>query len=225
MNFDFHVHSAYSRDSALDIKKIIKVAEKRGLSGVALTDHETIIGALKAKSIARDNFVVIIGSEIKTDKGEIIGLFLNEEIKSREFTGVCDEIKDQGGIIVLPHPYRNNKLNPKELVHNVDIVEILNGRTSKELNYRAQILAKEFDLPFIAGSDAHTSLEIGRVQTIFEEPIFDIEDIRRQLLNGEIKVSGRESPYYVRMLSVGIGRYKKDGTYGLMKAGLHKIIR
>lgn len=224
MNFDLHIHSVYSKDSILKPERIIKIAKKKGLSGIAVTDHDTIEGALKTKSVAFDNFMVIVGAEVQTDKGEIIGLFLNEEIKTREFAEVIDEIKDQDGITVLPHPYRNRLCDPKNLLEKVDLVEGLNARTSKELNYRAQILARNFGLPMIAGSDAHTPFEIGRAQTIIQgsEVIFD--DIKDYLLKGEVAINGKESPYPLRLLSVGIGRFRRDGAVGLMKSGINKVL-
>jgi len=224
MNFDLHIHSIYSKDAILKPERIVKIAKKKGLSGIAITDHDTIKGALKTKSVAFDNFMVIVGAEVQTDKGEIIGLFLNEEIKSRKFAEVIDEIKDQDGITVLPHPYKNRQCDPKDLLEMVDLVEGLNARTSKELNYRAQNLAKNFGLPIIAGSDAHTPFEIGQEQTIIQgwEVVFD--DIKDYLLKGKAAINGNELSYYLRMLSAGIGRFRRDGAIGLMKSGINKVL-
>jgi len=200
------------------------MAKKKGLSGIAITDHDTIKGALKTKSVAFDNFMVIVGAEVQTDKGEIIGLFLNEEIKSRKFAEVIDEIKDQDGITVLPHPYKNRQCDPKDLLEMVDLVEGLNARTSKELNYRAQNLAKNFGLPIIAGSDAHTPFEIGQAQTIIQgwEVVFD--DIKDYLLKGKVAINGNELSYHLRMLSAGVGRFRRDGAVGLVKSGIDKVL-
>ena len=103
--FDFHIHSKFSYDSLLSPKRIVRVAKKRGLDGIAITDHDTIKGALEASKF-NDSIYVIIGSEIRTEKGDVIGLFLNEEITSKYFDEVVDEIKSQGGLVVLPHPYK-----------------------------------------------------------------------------------------------------------------------
>lgn len=224
LNYDFHIHSIYSKDSILKPEIIIKVAKKKGLAGFAVTDHNTIVGALKTKLIARDSLEVIIGAEVETDKGEIIGLFLNEEIKSIEFIEVIEEIKDQGGISILPHPYRNKLCNPKRLLEMVDLVEGLNARTSKHLNYMAQSLAKDVGLQIIAGSDAHTPFEIGRVQTVLQEKDVTLNGIKNSLLNGEIYISGKESPCYLQHLSAGIGKFKKDGALGLAKSCLKKSL-
>lgn len=223
-NIDFHVHSIYSHDLTLQPEKIIKISKKRGLSEIAITDHNTMAGAIKMKSVAGDDFNVISGSEISTDKGDVIGLFLNENINSRRFIDVIDIIKDQGGISVLPHPYKNKFVDPADLIRNVDMVEVMNARISKKLNEKASILSKKFGKSIVAGSDTHTSFEIGRVRSILTgEQIFNNnEDIRKYLLNGNINVCGNSSPFH--MLSAGIGKYNKAGITGLFNAGLRKIL-
>lgn len=221
-DIDFHIHSIYSGDSILSPKTIIKLARKRGLSGIAVTDHDTILGGLKTMS---NNLLVVVGAEIKTDCGEVTGLFLNEEIHSRRFVEVVDEIRDQGGVILLPHPYKNKTCNPKTIVEYVDLVEGLNARTPKELNAKARILADQYKLPIIAGSDAHTSFEIGRVRTSFQNSSEDLEDVRKSLLKGDVGIKGTESPMYVQISSGAVGRYKKSGFSGLIGAGFRKILR
>lgn len=225
-NLDLHVHSIYSHDSTLQPEIIIKISKKRGLSGIAITDHNTMAGAVKMKSLTDDDFMVIAGSEISTDKGDVIGLFLNENITSRRFIDVIDIIKDQGGISILPHPYKNKFANPADLVMDVDMVEVMNSRISKKLNEKASILSKKFEKRIVAGSDAHTSFEIGRVRTILTgEQIFNnSEDLRKYLLNGKVNAWGNASPFHIRMLSAGIGKYNKAGITGLFNAGLHKIL-
>lgn len=165
MKVDLHIHSKYSFDSILEPEKILKVAKKRGLDGIAITDHNTIKGGLEAKKINEDqNFFVIVGSEISTESGDIIGLFLNEEIKSRNSMEVIKEIKEQGGITVLPHPYKGHK-NIEEIAKHVDMIEAYNARTSTELNEKAYNLARRLGKPTLAGSDAHLYREIGLAAT------------------------------------------------------------
>ena len=225
-NLDLHVHSIYSRDSTLQPERIIKISKKRGLSGIAITDHNTMAGVIKMKSLVDDDFMVIPGSEISTDKGDVIGLFLNENITSRRFIDVIDIIKDQGGISILPHPYKNKFADPADLIRNVDMVEVMNARISKKLNEKASILSKKFGKSIVAGSDAHTSFEIGRMRSILTgEQIFNnSEDIRKYLLNGNVNVWGNASPFHIRMLSRGIGKYNKAGITGLFNAGLRKVL-
>jgi predicted metal-dependent phosphoesterase TrpH len=95
MKYDLHTHTKYSSDGFIEPKKIVKTAMRRGLSGIAITDHDTIKGSLEAKKYETDEFHVICGSEISTERGEVIGLFLSDEIKSHRFSDVVDQIKEQ----------------------------------------------------------------------------------------------------------------------------------
>lgn len=217
--FDFHTHSKFSYDSLLSPKRIVRIAEKRGLDGIAITDHNTIKGALEASKL-NNSMYIIIGSEIETEIGDVIGLFLNEEITSKHFDEVVDEIKSQDGIVVLPHPYKKNRDISNDLLRKVDLIETLNGRLSSELNHKAQTLAKNKGMPIIGGSDAHISKSIGSVKTIFnceKHAIHDVEDIKRLLLNGDAKIVGRESPRYVHYFSATIGNVRKGNFLRLGK--------
>ena len=127
---DLHIHSKYSFDSLLSPRTILKVAKKRGLTGIAVTDHNTIRGALEVRRINKDpDFAIIIGSEIITDIGDIIGLCINEEIKSCNSIEVVEEIKDQGGFAILPHPFRGHNLN-QHIIEQFDAIEVFNGRST-----------------------------------------------------------------------------------------------
>ncbi|MDN5339310.1 MAG: hypothetical protein PWQ30_419 [Euryarchaeota archaeon] len=161
--FDSHTHSNYSHDSLMRPERILKQAKKMGLTGVAITDHDTIRGSLEAKRLEKEiGVTVITGVEVLTDSGDIIGLFVNEEIRSRRWGEVIDEIREQGGVAILPHPYREHQ-NVSELAKAVDLVEIWNARSTVEQNERAVQLARELQKPGLYGSDAHTYAEIGNV--------------------------------------------------------------
>lgn len=193
MKYDLHSHSKYSSDGILDPKKIIKVAIKRGLDGIAITDHNTIKGGLDAKKYETDDFKVIVGSEVMTNRGEIIGLFLSEEIKSKQFYEVIDEIKDQNGIVIVPHPFdemRSSSFNiEKEDIKCIDNIEILNSRCLNEkYNHMANTFAKKNNLGVTGGSDAHFANEIGYAGVIIET-----DDIRRAILKNDLEVFGKLS--------------------------------
>lgn len=209
-SFDFHIHSKCSYDSLLQPKKILRVAERRGLNGVAITDHNTINGSVYASKI-NSPIQVIIGSEIKTEKGDVIGLFLNEEIVSRTFDEVIEEIKDQGGVVVLPHPYKETEYIPNEVLDKVDVIEVMNGRSPHMLNEKARILAKSKHMPICGGSDAHIAMSVGSVRTVFncEDKNYDLDEIKALLLNNDIEVIGTESPRYVHYFSATIGNVRK----------------
>lgn len=225
MNLDLHIHSKYSFDSILEPKRIVKTALSMGINAIAVTDHNTIKGALRTRVYRNTDFIVINGSEIKTNFGDIVGLFLTEEIVSRDFFGVVDEIKEQDGIIVLPHPYRKRETISGELLNNVDLIEILNARSSEKENAEAKELAKRSGKIGIAGSDAHFSFEIGRVQTIASDPIENEEDLRKALLHTDLNVFGVESPYIVHAFSVAIEKLKKKQFLELLKVYGREIRR
>src|SRR5262245_37400819 len=111
ISLDLHVHSCFSFDSLARPEQIIWEAKHKGLNGLAITDHQTIEGALATIKLNPDpDFLVIIGAEYYTQAGDIIGLFLREEITTRDPLELIDEIHRQGGIAVLPHPYHGHTL-------------------------------------------------------------------------------------------------------------------
>jgi predicted metal-dependent phosphoesterase TrpH len=183
---------------------ILKVAKNKGLDGIAITDHNTIKGGLEAYKINKDeDFDVIIGSEIETEYGDIIGLYLQDEISARSFIDVVEEIKAQNGLVILAHPYRKNILFPIKLIKNVDAIEIFNARSSKICNMKAKDLADRSKKPPCAGSDAHLSFEIGNGRTVSK-----LENDRISLKYNTVE--GKISNYYfVHGMSVIIEQYKK----------------
>ena len=196
---DFHMHTHFSPDSETDPDKLVKRCLKVGLELIAVTDHNTIEGALKVKDLAP--FPVIIGEEIKTSAGEITGLFLKETIPAGlSPIDTAHRIKDQGGLVSLPHPFdrfRSEVIDGKaidELIPLLDIVEIFNSRNNLSADDRkAEKFAKEHNLLTSGVSDAHTLMELGR--TYVQMPEFDgtPSDFKIALSKGTI-VGKRMSP-------------------------------
>jgi predicted metal-dependent phosphoesterase TrpH len=210
MKFDLHVHSNYSKDSFLKPETILKIAKERGLSGIAITDNDTIKGALVAQGINEDdNFTVIVGSEIKTEYGDIIGLFLQDEIVSRRFKEVVDEIRSQNGLIVLANPFRKGIVFPFYLLKKIDLIEAFNARSSKSLNKKAFELAAMYQKPIVAGSDSHLGFEIGKGKTIIDYLTKDF------LKKGYTSIEGSESNFYLSHgLSFLIENIKRSNFIG-----------
>lgn len=225
MNFDLHIHSKYSFDSLLEPKKIIKIAKKRGLDGVAITDHNTIKGSLEAKKINKDHdFLVILGSEIGTEIGDITGLFLNEEIKSRDSLEVIAEIHEQDGIVVLPHPYRGHKIDElREILGRIELIEVFNARNNELQNHKADELVAYYEMHSIAGSDAHFSSEIGLGRTIVKNECA-IKDVRMKMLKGEVEIVGVYSPTYWQPFSQMI-RAVKTKNYIIIPFQLYNLLK
>ncbi len=193
MKYDLHTHTKYSSDGVLEPENIVKAAKKKGLSGIAITDHNTLKGSLRAKKYETDEFKVIIGSEISTERGEVIGLFLFDEIKSHTFQEVVDEIKEQEGIVVLPHPFddvRRTGIYPeKGDIKLIDCVETFNSRCLRQkYNDKATQFAGENGLTVVAGSDAHFAREVGRAGIITRK-----DNIRDALIKGDLNVFGEKT--------------------------------
>ncbi len=191
---DLHVHSSYSFDSRLTPKKIVRACIRKGLDVIAVVDHNTVRGGLAARMAAHGTGLTVIpGIEVKTDMGDLIGLFDEEEVKARGFAEALDEIRDMGGLTVLPHPYRGHP-EVERLAEKVDALEVFNARTPRRLNLKALKLAVLLGKPVTVGSDAHTVFEIGS----FRMYLKDRYSLPRP---AELKAYGRESPFIVHLFS------------------------
>lgn len=224
LKYDLHIHSRFSYDSLSTPKRILKTANHLGLSGLAITDHNTIKGAIEASKID-EGIQIIIGSEIKTDKGDIIGLFLNDEIISKQFDEVVDEIREQGGFIILPHPYKTHDYIPANVLNRIDAVEIFNGRISHELNKKAGQLKYNDKMLFTGGSDAHLVKHVGSVATMIDKDFgsLTIDNIHSALKKAEIK--GIEVPRYTHYYTAAVGHIRKKRYTKLGKLALNEFYR
>ncbi len=190
IKIDLHMHSEYSKDSRMKVDKIIKIAKSRGLDGVAITDHNSAEGGFRGRKIAGNDFIVIPGEEVLTDRGEVLCLFIKEEVKAREFYEVVDEVHSQGGICIASHPFDHFRLNRLKgigsLYNALDGIEVFNARCVLErANRQAMNFALKKNMLMTAGSDAHSYREIGSAGVVVE----DIEDIRK----GRVKIFGKRS--------------------------------
>lgn len=199
---DFHMHTWYSRDCGTSPRALVQRALAVGLTCIAVTDHNSIKGALAAQRIAPPRLRVIVAEEVKTTHGEITGFFLTEQVpKGLSPLETCRRIKAQGGLVSIPHPYdrvRRYVLDPAvfgEILPLVDIVEVFNARTTfLSDSDKARAFAIEHSLPAGAGSDAHCSWELGHVRVempAFESPEGFKDSLRRATLHVR-----RSSPLY-----------------------------
>ena len=208
----FHIHTSYSSDAAVSPKKVVARLQELGVDFAAITDHQTIQGALEVKRLAPPTLTIIVGAEYHTEKGDIIGLFMEKEVKSSKSNELISEIKAQGGIVVLPHPYKAHKLDA-QLIQSVDAIEVYNSRTDRLKNYKALALAKEYNKKKMAGSDAHFTQEIGL--TMME---FSNKDLKFAILNGEGEIiKAQESLVFYPPISGMINLYKTKNLYLLLK--------
>jgi predicted metal-dependent phosphoesterase TrpH len=191
---DLHNHTHFSPDSILTPQQFVREARKRGLSIAAVTDHNTIRGALAVREIA--DFPVIVGEEVRSEDGEILGLFLSEEVpKGLSGAETIARIRGQGGVVGIPHPFDSLRSALKEvairaLVDQIDFLEGLNARmVFSSHNDKARAFAGERDLPMSAGSDAHSPWEVGRAwvdMPAFEGPGDFVAALRQGRLMGRL---------------------------------------
>jgi len=165
---DLHVHTRHSVDSYMSYQQLIDACQSKGINCIAVADHGTTLGAREIIKIAP--FKVIICEEIRTPYGEIMGMFLQEDIPDKiTVDETIKRIRGQGGLICIPHPYdrvrpsalRNEKIL-EELADRVDIIEVFNSRSLfPGAEKKARSLALRHGKLISFGSDAHSPAEIG----------------------------------------------------------------
>jgi hypothetical protein len=208
---DFHIHTKYSMDCQTEPKEIVKRCQILGINCIAISDHDAIEGALKTQEIAP--FKVIVAEEVLTHNGEVMGMFLKKHIAS----GISIEkaiaaIKEQGGLVAIPHPFdpiRGLRLKAEEfdkLAPQIDIIEIFNARCPfGKADAKAREYAKNYNIPGIAGSDAHKTSEIGNVFVTLPE--FKSPEEFLSKLN-EAGIQGKRSSPFVHLYTT-LAKIKK----------------
>ena len=204
---DLHCHTSASFDSLAKPEAVVAAAVRRGLTHLAITDHDRIEGALRARDAAPDGLTVIVGEEVKTADGDLIALFLERAVApGRSARDTIAEVREQGGLVGIPHPFdrfRGSMLKDPKLEAIgalVDWVEAYNARiVGGNGNDRAAAFARELGLPGIAVSDAHSVLEVGVAYTALDGDPGTPAGLLAALASAEV-VPGRAS-YLVRTLT------------------------
>ncbi len=166
---DLHMHTEHSHDCSVPVADLLDTAEAQGLGAVAITDHNTFAGAREGLELAAGRTLTVIpGEEVKTTAGEVIGLFLHEEIpRGMSMAETIAAIRDQGGIVYLPHPFdRLHSIPDARTLHRhlaeIDVFEVYNAKLLLDgFNDEALRFAHKYNLTMGAGSDAHVVQAIG----------------------------------------------------------------
>ncbi len=166
---DFHVHSHHSKDCVMPVADILERAREVGLDVVAITDHDTAAGGLEARELAgRYGVRVIVGEEVKSSEGEVIGLFLERTIPGgMTFAATIAAIREQGGMVYVPHPFDRLHAIPSPAilranVADIDVVEVFNSRLAfPGFNELAERFSQRYRIPGAGGSDSHVLPGIG----------------------------------------------------------------
>jgi predicted metal-dependent phosphoesterase TrpH len=170
---DLHLHSRYSHDSRTSLEALIERSRECGLARIALTDHNTVDGALELARIAP--MLAIVGEEAKTREGEVIGLFITRRLPPYlHAEEVMDLVHEMGGLTYLPHPFDRNRSHFRaekvvELADRIDIIEVYNPWCEHAANAAAARLAADLDKVTATGSDAHSAHELGRTWMEMED--------------------------------------------------------
>ena len=197
---DLHVHTIYSADSLITPKELVFYAQKRGLTAVAVTDHNKVEGAMK---IAREtDFLIIPGTEVSSKDGHIIGLNVSEVIqKGLSANETTDRIHRAGGIAVACHPFALLKGSVgKHVSTKFDAVETINGSAfpfNRSIK-KAEETADRLKLPRVAGTDAHYGPQMGYAYTFVDaEP--NVEAILKAIVDGRCLPYGEPVPFALKL--------------------------
>jgi predicted metal-dependent phosphoesterase TrpH len=200
---DLHCHTSASFDSLASPAAVVQAAAARGLTHLAITDHERIDGALAARDAAPPEVQVIVGQEVRTRGGDMIALYIERAIPpGLTALDAAAAIREQGGIVGLPHPFdrfrassgrRHSGKEWDALLEQADYIESWNARMMiGDGNLRAAELAHQLGLPGVAASDAHTVMEVGIAYTMLRGQIRNAAELRAALPGADL-VTGRAS--------------------------------
>ncbi len=203
---DLHCHTDSSFDSLSKSRDVMRAAAARGLTHLAITDHDRIDGALAARAVAPDGLTIIVGEEVKTADGDLICVFLDRAIPPG-LTAIetIRAAREQGGLVGIPHPFdrlRGSLLRDERMEAIGPLVDWIEGHNARLVgsgNERAMAFARELGRPVVAVSDAHTTLEIAVAYTALDGDPSTPAGLLAALPTAEL-VPGRAS-YAVRLIT------------------------
>jgi len=192
---DMHVHTSCSSDSLINVDDLLETCDRSGIDCVAVTDHDTAECAIRLHE--KEPSRIIVGEEIHTTSGEIIGLFLKETIQPGSSPmETVEKIKEQGGLVYLPHPFdrmRGSVLQQQaidEIWQEIDIVEAFNSRSVfRQSNRKALKFARRKGILIGTGSDAHARYEVGNAYMLMDPFSNSAEDFLEKLADAEIRTN------------------------------------
>lgn len=184
MEVDLHIHSRFSPDSRSRPESIVARALSVGLGAIAVTDHSSWEGWRSAAKAAEGRLLVVPGAELKTDRGDLLALFVEHEIASTAFASAVDDIRSAGGLAIVPHPGASRNITRKEL-EMADGFEAFNATLSPAGNRLSVQKAEGLMKPGLGSSDAHLVMEIGNGRTRVED-CATLDELRKALTKSPV---------------------------------------
>lgn len=183
MLIDMHMHEGtYSSDSFLELKRMVEIGKKKGLDGICITDHDSMgLKEYAKKYSEKVDFPIFVGIEYYSLEGDILAFGIEEYPKERKSAQeFIDCVKEQGGITIAAHPFRNNNRGLEEnllRVRGLDGIEVLNGSTSIEACRKARNYARYLEVQATGASDCHVEEKIGVYATYFPYDVKDVNEM------------------------------------------------
>ena len=193
MKADLHVHTHHSGDNRQSLEEIFEACKRMGIGAVAITDHNSIVGAKEAMEKAPEWLLVLPGIEITSADGHILAYNVEKDIpRDRSAAETIDLIHQAGGIAVAAHPYRIWSGLGEDIVlaNRFDAVEVLNGRNTNHGNARAGMLVERLHCPFTAGSDAHRQANVGDACLVIPDDIRSKADMVAAIMDKRAGLEG-----------------------------------
>ncbi len=207
MRVDLHTHSVYSGDAAQTPAEMIAVAKRRGLDGIAITDHNTVEGGQVGRKLEKD--FVISGIEVASSGGHILALGVSGPIpKNLSPQETVERIREEGGVAVAAHPYAPFRSGVGDEIKRVDFdaIEVLNAHLLSR-NSKALRICRRLGKPMSAGSDAHLPEEIGGA--FVEAEVSSLEDLLECLRRGRVRIGGSLPSLWAELRSLAKKRMIK----------------
>ena len=203
LKLDLHIHSQYSVDGIGSPEEIIRVLKKRGIQGMAITDHNNIKGSLKALEVAPKDFIVIPGVEISTLDGHMVALGVKKNIERElPIEETVEKIIDLGGIPLVVHLFRNmsgiKKNNLKEIHAKITTLEVFNSCSVPKSNLKSAKVAKKFNLGGTGGSDSHEPEYVGYGYTLVDTTDYNQDSVISHINKKKTWGEGEILPLYYR---------------------------
>ena len=219
ITLDMHIHTFYSIDSENKPEDIFSKAREAGINVLGVCDHDTVEGAKNMKKLSPSDITVLLGQEVRTEDGEVLVYGVNETLQKKiGLVETCKMAKEKNGFIIVPHPFDKmrdgigNKL--EDILNYIDVIEVFNAHCLfNKYNNKAKDFAEKHNIPMIAGSDSHSTAEIGAVKnimTLYSNIEINEKNIFSAIKSGNITITETRNTGIKKHIRVGLVKLKKN---------------